>query len=63
LKTKTLKFSKNLIPLMLSGKKDTTWRLFDDKGLKEGDEVIFLDKETQKPFAKVLLIEVQIKGY
>jgi len=48
---------------MLSGKKDTTWRLFDDKGLKEGDEVIFLDKETQKPFAKVLLIEVQIKGY
>ena len=48
---------------MLSGEKDTTWRLFDDKDLKEGDEVIFLDKEKQKPFAKVLLIEVQEKTF
>jgi len=60
---KTLKFSKNLIPLIISGKKDTTWRLFDDKDLKEGDEVIFLDKETKKPFTKVLLIKVQEKTF
>jgi len=60
---KTLKFSKNLIPLILSGEKDITWRLFDDKNLQVGDEIMFLDTKTKEPFTKVLLIEVQEKTF
>jgi hypothetical protein len=30
---KTLKFYDNLIPLILSGEKTSTWRIFDDKNL------------------------------
>lgn len=40
---KTLKFANHLIPLVLSGEKNSTWRLFDDKDLQEGDELIFTD--------------------
>ena len=58
---KTLKFSKNLIPDIISGRKTVTWRCFDDKDLKVGDEILFLDKETKQPFAKVLLAEVEEK--
>jgi hypothetical protein len=60
---KTLKFSKNLIPSILSGEKTTTWRCFDDKDLKEGDEVLFLEHETKKPFAKVKLVEIKEKTF
>lgn len=60
---KTLKFSKNLISQILSGEKTITWRLFDDKDLREGDEIMFFDSETKKPFAKALLIEVQEKTF
>ena len=34
---KLVKFRDYLVPLVLSGEKDSTWRLFDDKGLSEGD--------------------------
>jgi len=36
---KTLKFRPALAQLILEGKKTTTWRLFDDKDLRAGDEV------------------------
>lgn len=39
---KTLKFAPDLVPLVLSGKKDTTWRLWDDKNLTENDIVDFI---------------------
>lgn len=58
---KTLKFSKKLIPDIISGRKTMTWRCLDDKDLKVGDEVLFLDKETKQPFAKVILTEVEEK--
>ncbi|MBU4480120.1 ASCH domain-containing protein [Patescibacteria group bacterium] len=53
---KTLKFRENLSKLILKGDKDTTWRLFDDKDLTEGDEVSFVVKETLKEFAKAKII-------
>lgn len=43
---KTLKFTQNLVPLILAGEKTSTWRLFDDKDLQTGDELEFLNKET-----------------
>jgi hypothetical protein len=55
---KTLKFRPNLISLILSGEKTSTWRLFDDKDLQKNDEVEFLSWETKEPFAKVVFTEV-----
>lgn len=56
---KTLKYIENLVPLILSGEKDTTWRLFDDKDLQTGDEIEFLVAETKSSFAKAKLIKVK----
>jgi hypothetical protein len=39
---KTLKFRKTLSELILKGEKTATWRLFDDKNLKEGDEIVLV---------------------
>lgn len=43
---KTLKFTSELCDKILSGDKTTTWRHFDDKDLKEGDEIQLVAKET-----------------
>lgn len=56
---KTLKFTEHLVPLVLSGEKTVTWRLFDDKDLSVGDEVLFIIKETGEEFAKARLIKVK----
>ena len=55
---KTLKFRPELAKLILDGKKDSTWRLFDDKGLLEGDEVDLIDKETGQKFTEATLTKV-----
>lgn len=34
----------------MGGEKTVTWRLFDDKDLKEGDELQFIEWETRKEF-------------
>ena len=60
---KTLKFAPNLVPLILSSEKKTTWRLFDDKGLQEGDIVDFLESGTKKYFATARLIKVIEKSF
>ncbi len=60
---KTLKFSKNLVSEILYGRKTATWRCFDDKELKEEDEVLFLENGSKKPFAKVILTEVKEKTF
>ena len=39
---KKLKFANNLVPLILSGEKTVTWRLFDDKQLSVGDQLELL---------------------
>ena len=55
---KKLKFHPDLIPLVLNGSKTTTWRLFDDKNLQAGDELIFLNSQTKEEFstAKIVLV-------
>ena len=56
---KTLKFRESLSKLILQGEKNTTWRLFDDKNLSEGDIISFLVGEKKEEFAKAKLIEVK----
>lgn len=52
---KTLKFAPHLVPLVLSGEKTSTWRLFDDKDLQEGDELCLVNKETGEEFARATI--------
>lgn len=58
---KSLKFTEDLVPLILSGKKTSTWRLFDDKNLQAGDELVFINKQTGEEFAKAVITEVKSK--
>ena len=58
---KTLKFAHHFVQLILSGEKISTWRLFDDKDLKEGDELLVVDKETGENFAKAEIVSVKEK--
>lgn len=60
---KTLKFTPNLIPLVLSGEKTTTWRLWDDKDLQVGDKVSFLNSDTKEKFAVGKLTKVTEKQF
>ncbi|MEK7170732.1 MAG: ASCH domain-containing protein [Patescibacteria group bacterium] len=55
---KTLKFAENLVPLVLSGEKYSTWRLFDDKNIQEGDEINFVSAETNEVFARASVTKV-----
>ena len=56
---KTLKFALNLVPLVQDGSKTSTWRLFDDKDLTEGDLLSLLDKSTGQEFAKAEITTVK----
>ncbi len=56
---KTLKFRPYLIQLILDGVKDTTWRLFDDKDIKKGDELSLLNWVTVKEFTKAVVVFVK----
>lgn len=58
---KTLKFKDHLVPLVLSGLKDSTWRLFDDKNLTEGDSLILINKDTGDQFGKALIVSTREK--
>lgn len=59
---KTLKFSENLVPLVLSGKKTSTWRLFDDKDLQIGDELKLINQATGEEFAIAQIIAIEEKA-
>lgn len=50
---KILKFAPKLVPLVLSGEKTCTWRMFDEKDFTVGDEVSFVGGG--KEFAKGLI--------
>ncbi|MBU1111769.1 MAG: ASCH domain-containing protein [archaeon] len=56
---KNLKFHPSLIEKILSGHKVTTWRLFDDKDLTKGDNLIFLNSDTKEEFAKARIVSVK----
>ncbi|MBI2637933.1 MAG: ASCH domain-containing protein [Candidatus Sungbacteria bacterium] len=58
---KILKFKHRFVPAILSGEKTSTWRLFDDKDLKEGDELLLIDKETDENFAEAEIVSVKEK--
>ncbi len=57
---KTLRFAENLIPLILSGEKTATWRLFDDKDLRAGDSLSLIDNGGRE-FRRALIASVREK--
>ncbi|HUD05388.1 MAG TPA: ASCH domain-containing protein [Candidatus Saccharimonadales bacterium] len=60
---KVLKFRDYLVPLVVSGEKDSTWRLFDDKDLTVGDDIELRVLITNKPFAKAKITKVIEKRF
>lgn len=58
---KTIKYSPELVPLVQSGEKTTTWRLWDDKDFKPGDEVDFIKRPELTLFARAKLLSVSEK--
>lgn len=58
---KTLKFAPELVLLVLSGEKTSTWRLFDDKDLQVGDELSLVNKMTGGEFAQAKIVTVREK--
>lgn len=58
---KILNFADKLAPLVLSGAKTSTWRLFDDKNLAVGDELIFKNKATAAEFAQARIVNIKEK--
>jgi hypothetical protein len=56
---KTLKFSPELVPLILDKSKTSTWRLFHDKNLKRDDVLTFFDSFTGKEFAKARVLSIK----
>ncbi len=55
---KRLKFSENLVPLVVSKEKDTTWRINDDKFLTVGDSLSLCDKDGEE-FGKAEILWVK----
>jgi len=60
---KTLKFDAHLVPLILNGSKTSTWRLWDDKNLFEGDVVDLLGRPSLEKIATAKLTKVIIKKF
>jgi len=58
---KTLKFSKDLVPLVLNSTKTVTWRMFDDKDLQVGDILKLVNKDTGKKFARAKITGIVVK--
>ena len=58
---KTLKFAPHLVPLVLSGEKTATWRLFDEKDLQEGDILDLLEQSNGNTFAQAVIVSVKEK--
>lgn len=46
---------------VLSGEKNSTWRLFDDKDLKEGDELLLVNQDSGEIFSKAIIISTREK--
>ena len=60
---KTLKFRKELSELILKNEKTTTWRIFDDKNIEEGDRIQFLVWETKEICAEAKITKVIEKKF
>ena len=55
---KTIKFDEKLVPLVISGYKKVTFRLFDDKDIKQGDNCVFIKKQTGESFGNATITNV-----
>lgn len=55
---KKLHFSKELTPLLFSGKKTSTWRLWDDKKIRAKDVIELLESGSEKHILLVKVIKV-----
>ncbi|MBI4158354.1 MAG: ASCH domain-containing protein [Candidatus Yanofskybacteria bacterium] len=55
---KTLKFKHDFVKEILAGRKNTTWRLFDDKDLQINDELDLIDSENGNGFGKAKITNV-----
>lgn len=60
---KTLKFRDYLVRLVLSGEKNSTWRLFDDKDLQVGDEIALQVWVTNEIFGHAVITKVVEKPF
>lgn len=60
---KTVKFRHYLVPLVLSGEKNSTWRLFDDKDLSIGDTIVLKEFVTLRHFANAKITKVIEKPF
>ena len=60
-KIKTLKFRHKLTEEILAGRKTVTWRLFDDKDLKNGDILELIDWESGEKFADATIVSLYEK--
>lgn len=58
---KQLKFREHLIPIIISGEKTVTWRLFDDKDLQVGDEIKLINSSNEEMFATAKIISLMEK--
>lgn len=58
---KKIKFTDKLSKMILIGEKTSTWRLFDDKDLQVGDELILVNKESGEEIAEALIEKMQEK--
>lgn len=60
---KQVKFHERLVPLIVSGEKTATWRLFDDKNLSVNDEIELLESGKTRPFATARITKVIEKPF
>jgi hypothetical protein len=59
---KSFKFREHLVPLVLKGEKNVTWRLFDDKNITTGDEVDLINWNTKEKFGEAVVTAVREKN-
>lgn len=60
---KLIKFRDYLVPLVLSGEKNSTWRLFDDKDLSAGDEIELREFGKDKSFGRAKITKTVQKPF
>jgi len=61
MENKTLKFREHLVKSILSGEKNTTWRLFDDKNLTVGDKIDLINWNTKEKFGEAIITNIKEK--
>lgn len=59
----SLKFVSELVPLVLSGEKNCTWRLFNDKEFKVNEIINLVKRPELKIFASAKIISVTNKKF